>query len=143
MPNRSSNHRELRVLGSFRNFEGEPLWRARPRVPRRLSSQRKPEFPATCRNLLARPWVRFVNLWRVRSAFKSSFYEIPEIVLERKLQCHLHQPRRRGVHHLTEQRAVDVPVHRRGSEEIRVIESVKALHPKLEGLPFPKSKGFQ
>ncbi len=44
-----------------------------------------------------------------------------------KLDCKLHQPRRRAVHHLSEQRATDISVDGRRSEELGVVERVEGL----------------
>src|SRR5579863_9196812 len=56
--------------------------------------------------------------------------------LERKLYRRLHQPRRRRFHHLPEQWIVDIPVHRRRSEELRVIKRVEAFQAKLNSPRF-------
>jgi hypothetical protein len=95
MSKRFSNHCELRILGSFRNFEVGHLWRARPRVPRRLSSRRKPEISnnlwkftgpslGSFRNFASPPRAlgSFRNSLATALQLQSSVYEIPEIALE-------------------------------------------------------------
>src|SRR5665213_3125849 len=62
---------------------------------------------------------------------------------KRELERGLHQPGRSGVHNLAEQCATDIAVDRGRSEEIRVIERVKSLQPKLKRPGFAELERLQ
>ena len=51
---------------------------------------------------------------------------------ERVLERGLHEPRRRSPHHPAEQRAANVTIDSRWSEELSVIEGVEGLQTKLQ-----------
>src|ERR1700685_1868049 len=56
--------------------------------------------------------------------------------LEKELHRSLHLTRRRRADHLAEQGTADVGVHRRGPEEVGVIESIERFEAKLQRLRF-------
>src|SRR5579862_395237 len=60
--------------------------------------------------------------------------------LERKLERQLNESWSSGLHHLPEERAVDIPIDGRRPEELRVIESIESLHAELKvpALPEPE-----
>src|SRR5579875_2499704 len=57
---------------------------------------------------------------------------------ELEFRRELNQPGRRGAHHLPEQRIVEVAIHRRRSEKLRVVEEVEGFHAELQRLGLSK-----
>src|SRR5271156_818387 len=55
-----------------------------------------------------------------------------EHLLKREFCRSLQKPRRRSLYHLAEQGAGNITVNSRRPEELRVIEDVERLHPKLQ-----------
>ena len=62
--------------------------------------------------------------------------------LEQELHRRLQEPRRVGVHDLSEAGAADVAIHRGGSEKLRVIENVEGFQSKLKRLSFSNDELF-
>jgi len=59
---------------------------------------------------------------------------------KRELECQLHEARRRGVHHLAKEEAIHIAIHRRETEELRVIEEIEYLQTKLQHFGFGNLK---
>ena len=63
--------------------------------------------------------------------------------LEEKLRAKLDEPRRIGAKNMAECIAADIAVDSLRTEELRVIENVKALEPELQGFRFGEAQFFR
>src|ERR1700683_3452374 len=63
--------------------------------------------------------------------------------LERELQRELHQARRLRLDHIAEVGIENLPLHRGGAKELRMVEGVKRLEPELQTAFLPDMKVTQ